>query len=203
MAAIDTCHQNGEAVDEARWVAVLRGREREVCDWLSTTISLSLKTALLGAVLFGPSDENVAMLGHGFLHEQLRGAKGDGAPSPTYLEFAAFCLAVALNDGGDDARELIAEAFEPVHDAAMSSALSWRSWHWLAPSMPRPSWYSLFDWDRAEKLRRALVDRFLRYRWDPKALGGAVSSPDTRWRLASYCRESREGRELLRASGLK
>ena len=107
------------------------------------------------------------------------------------------CYTMLLNEAGDDSCELVAAAFEPVHQAAMRSALSVRAWRWLAPRMPPSNWYSLYDWDRAEKLRRALVDSFIRHRWDPNALHRAATDRETRRRLASYCRTSREGRRLL------
>jgi hypothetical protein len=89
----------------------------------------------------------------------------------------AFLLALGFDNVGDRAAELASMAFEPVHDAIAEEALDRQAWVYLSRQMPAISWWR--DWDKCEKLRLALADRFLRFSWPPDLLPKAVRRPQT------------------------
>ena len=183
------------------WSSALAARSAAVCVWLAELQERLGPASLLVAELLGPRDRDLHRLGTHVLLRCFR-TDQDELTSGERRDLAAFAFAFALSrsDGG----ELAAASFRLVHDAAMHDALSYRAWRWLSPAMPTASsWFGLYDWDRAEKLRRALVDGFLRHQWEASCLAVAVSDAYTRRRVRDYCQLSQSGRALLRAGGLE
>ena len=203
LAALNERYRGKADVDEARWKASLLGREGKALGWFGTAPGeVTTELYLLVVGLTSPGSKDVSRLDFEGLSQHLIERRTREDSSQEYLELAAFSLAAALENGGPSSADLAAAAFQTVHDSAMESTLTWRAWGWLEPSMPRPNWFSFFDYDRAERLRRALVLGFLHHPWDPTVLARALNREDTRRRVARFCRESPQMRSLLRASGM-
>ncbi|GAB5548119.1 MAG: hypothetical protein SangKO_078790 [Sandaracinaceae bacterium] len=184
------------------WRTALSKSSDRVCTWFAGLGAEQLpRAALVVANLLGPRHPDLRRLGAAPLLRATRW-EDSGLSRNDRVDLAGFMLAYAL--GSKDGGELAASSFPVVHEAAMRDALPQRAWRWLAPDMPTGnSWFGLYDWDRAEKLRRALVDAFIRHGWDAAHLATAAVNKDTRRRLHGYCRQSTSGRALLRASGLE
>lgn len=82
----------------------------------------------------------------------------DTIPSPLRVPTAFLLVAVGLRENSAASSNLILRNFFTAHEALASGHLSSESWWLLSPELPDLGWWR--DWDRCEKLRRA-VHRFL------------------------------------------
>ena len=78
----------------------------------------------------------------------------DAIPSPLRIPTAFLLLTIGLRENSDAAVNLILRNFFTVHGALASGAHSSESWWLLSPELPELGWWR--DWDRCEKLRRAV-----------------------------------------------
>ena len=201
MSSIHRCYTAGSELDETRWQSLVNHRESLIVTWLQEAAELDPRVVRFVAMVWGPSSTGVRRLGNEFFSGALARAVS-GSCTDVADDLAAFCLALGLSTWNSAAIGLVHDTFQRVHDAVMQSRLSGKAWQWLSRTVPGPGWFATQDWDRGEKLRRALVDAFVRNGWDPHVFALTVRSPDTRRRVMVYCRDSRRGKELLRASGL-
>jgi hypothetical protein len=82
----------------------------------------------------------------------------DGNTDELPIEAWAVLLSVALGTTSRDGGRLAGLTFPAVHSAAVGSTLSGRAWSFLQNSVPTLSYG--FTWDKAELLRRAVLDAF-------------------------------------------
>lgn len=109
----------------------------------------------------------------------------------------AFVLTVGLQNPGRGADTLVACAFESVHEALVTGELSDQAWRDLKPELPELFW--LTNWDKAERLRRALVNSFLQHSWSHEAFLQAVKGKMKTLRpTLEYCAQNARGRRFLR-----
>lgn len=87
---------------------------------------------------------------------------------------AAFLLGLGLNNATSSPLELIGLSFEYVHRTAWDDHLPQNDWSVVEPFVPQLSWRS--NWDKCERLRRALVIAFLKYRWSAIELKDKISN---------------------------
>lgn len=80
----------------------------------------------------------------------------DKLPSPLRVPTAFLLMALGLRAKSDVGVKLVVKGFFPVHDALASGDYSTESWSLLSPELPYLGWWR--DWDRCEKLRRAVHD---------------------------------------------
>ena len=113
----------------------------------------------------------------------------------TLVELFAFSLALGLMNESAHSPELAAIAFEAVHEAASQNALSEDAWATLEPHVPY-LWSR--KWDKCERLRLALLDGFVRYRWPGQFLVEAVTNASILRRIADLALQTVEGRRWLR-----
>jgi hypothetical protein len=83
-----------------------------------------------------------------------------------------------------------------VHDAAENDELDYDSWQLLKDQVPSLSWWR--DWDKCERLRRALVDRFIRYDWPVDQFLRSVKNEETFRRIVDFCRMTPSGKTFVR-----
>jgi hypothetical protein len=76
---------------------------------------------------------------------------------------SAFILALAFGNAPPSALDLISLSFERVHEAAKQQTLKENAWSILEPYVPELWWGK--NWDRCERLKRALVSAFVRHGW--------------------------------------
>lgn len=183
------------------WRASLARRSAAVCEWFSTSIRHpDAKALMLVASVLGPRNDDVQRLRTDVVLAAIRDPAAD-LSSDERLELAGFGLSLAFS--GSDGAELAAEVFPEVHRAAMRDRMPYRVWSWLAPDLPRSTnWFGLADWDRAEKLRRALAKKFLSGGWPPEILAKALRDEEARRYMRRHLLSTSGGRALLKASGL-
>ncbi len=113
-------------------------------------------------------------------------------------EAASFLLSLAFQNWESDAVVLAAACFEHVHAAARDDArdpLSYRAWKFLEPDVPVLGYK--WNWDNCERLRRALVERFISGSWPRAQFLRCVNRPATLQSVFYSCREVRGGEEFI------
>lgn len=201
LNGLDESRRDGRDLDEWQWSAHLRGHDGQLLDWLDSVEQPEPWTLAFVVSLLGVHSNQLGRMSSATFQRHLRTSP---VGNETWaVDFAAFCLAIALRNYNSDAGPLAVAAFPPVHEAALRSKVSRRAWQWLGPCLPHPGWLSLENWDDGEKLRRALIDSFVRYRWEPSLLRNAMTTEQTRSWFVRYCASSDAGQELLRRAGLR
>jgi hypothetical protein len=79
----------------------------------------------------------------------------------TYVQ--TLLLALALCNAPPAPLDLIAESFEAIHTKEEKERLRDNAWMILQPLVPELSWYN--NWDKCERMRRALVSAFMKHSW--------------------------------------
>jgi hypothetical protein len=94
---------------------------------------------------------------------------------------------------------LITACFEHVHAAARDDSpdpLSYRTWRSLESEVPALGWKR--NWDRCERLRQGLLERFIRNSWPKVEFLRCVSRPATLRSILYSSRDVRGGEEFVR-----
>jgi hypothetical protein len=112
----------------------------------------------------------------------------------TYL--STFVLALAFGNAPPAPVRLLALSFERVHEIAESNRMSDEAWTIMAPLVPELSRYS--NWDKCERLRRALVGAFIRHAWPVSALKQTVKDKRLRRNIMKSVRKVDGGAEYFR-----
>lgn len=177
------------------WERALSYQTDAVIDWLSSAEAPRAATMALLAGMLDPHSRRVIRLGtHVWLH--LSRISCNELDEPTYIRVMTFLLALGFNNPDNQAPELVAEAFHPVHKAAARDRLPYASWRLLMYQAPSLSWWG--EWDKCERLRQALIDKFIRYGWNVEFFLRAVKDSDTFSRILYSCDEKGRGRNFIR-----
>jgi hypothetical protein len=89
---------------------------------------------------------------------------------------AALLFALALCNAPPAPLDLISESFARVHWLAEKQQLRDDAWSTIEPFVPELKWGK--NWDRCERMRRALMLAFMRYAWPPRQLRERVKDQD-------------------------
>jgi GTPase-associated protein 1, N-terminal domain type 1 len=163
-----------------RWVAMLRSRVADTMDWLGTEgRPMRTRTLRLLPNLVQPRDPLLERIPSPTLANWARRVNEENLSGPQ-TDTLAFFLTVGLSRDDRAACDLIAIAFPAVHEALLSSRLNWSAWSWLEPLMPSKDWFFSLDWDRADKLRRALLVRISEHGWPAECVRAAAYSDEAR-----------------------
>lgn len=114
-------------------------------------------------------------------------------------EAASFLLSLGFQHSENDAVILVAACFEHVHTAARDDALeplSYRAWKYLEEDVPTLGYFK--NWDRCERLRRALIGRFVDRNWPREQFLRCVKQLSTLESIFYSCREVRGGEDFMR-----
>jgi len=201
LDGIDELRHSRTYVDEWKWASQLRGYEAEALAWLSYCQAPTPWMLAFAVVLVGLHNSHLANTPSETFTRHL-GERSEPDPEVALVDFAAYCLIIALRNFNGDGGIVAAQAFHLVHSSVTQSRLSRRAWQWLGPQLPRPGYFSPESWDEGEKLRRALVGAFLEYQWSPSLLADAIRDDQTRRWIERYCQGFVGGRELLRRAAL-
>ena len=108
----------------------------------------------------------------------------------------AFLLAIAFNNRQPLYAEIAASTFESVHDLMLDRELGYEEWQWLSDDLPSLGWG--WNWDRAERLRRGLIERFVDSNWPLKFFPMCISKHSNWDMVLSSCRATEHGKILLK-----
>jgi hypothetical protein len=193
LSWVETRRDDSRTIDA--WRRVLESRRLAVLDWLDHAASPATHTMALIAQILSPRHGNPLTTGElsRLMHAGERAAQA--YLTDTKVEMMAFLLSLGLRESSDLGESLSVLAFQTVHTAAADSALSDEAWVLLEPSVPF-LWSR--NWDRCQRLRQALVDAFIRYRWTPVNLIRAAPDINTLDGMVAFATETRDGRRFLK-----
>lgn len=176
------------------WRRALASRPSELLSWLRETQKPRAHTVALIADMLDPHAREVQRAGTAVwlqfsvtAHTQL--------DEQTLTKTMAFLLTFAFDNSAPGAAELAVQAFEIVHDAARNDELGSDAWRLLKDQAPSSFW--VWDWDKCERLRRALADRFIRYDWPVDPFLHVTKNEKTFSQIVELCRASALGRYFL------
>lgn len=115
---------------------------------------------------------------------------------------ASFLLALAFCNAPPAPLDLVAEAYQRVHQAAWEERLSYEAWSIVEPFVPELWLWKNWDW--CERLNRGLIGAFVRHRWPASGLRRVKNyhprniSTDLMHQIFESAREVSGGRELVR-----
>jgi hypothetical protein len=113
------------------------------------------------------------------------------------LRLQAFLLALGLDSSSSSAANLVVANFSAVHRAVGNRDLGQDEWDRLFENwLPRLSWGR--NWDRCERLRRSLVEKFSRHRWPGSLLLSCATDEAELQMIVESCDADYDGRQLLR-----
>jgi hypothetical protein len=147
----------------------------DVMNWINTGPEKSASTIAAIAHIVAPSSGQIAKYGSSVwlnAFNKLWGSHHD--EEIDYM--SAFLLTLALLNAPPDPFELLAVSFERVYRSAEKERLKDDAWFILQPFIPELSWGK--NWDKCERMRRALVSAFMLYSWPAWQLKTVIKSHD-------------------------
>lgn len=175
------------------WRRGLAAQAPTLLDWLSGREKAREASGALIADLSNPHSAEVRQRGGSIW---LKVLDGDGSVPTGATPLAAFCLAFGFDAPSGRPDELVARTFNAVHSAVAKSSLDDRSWSWLDDHLPTLAIWRY--WDRCERLRRGLAERFINHDWPVAQLFRCAPSRDALRDLLKSCDKVDGGRQLLK-----
>ena len=108
---------------------------------------------------------------------------------------SAFVFVMGMRTTLPGAEHLMARTFGRVHDALMDNRLGDDVWDWLSPKLPHLGVFRY--WDRAERLRKGIVEHFGNKDWPVCELAEGIDSPESWKYLVKICKKTRMGQDIL------
>jgi hypothetical protein len=109
--------------------------------------------------------------------------------------FATLLVALGFQNAPPNALALVEECYDKVHQLEWDDALPDETWLILDPLVPHLWW--LHDWDKSERLRRGLVEAFVRNQWPLLKLSDCVKSDVFLKRVVDSAHYVNGGREFI------
>jgi hypothetical protein len=180
-----------------RWQRILSWNKDHVLDWLKlksdsaprvTTIALiarmldphAYQTINAGSLIWLPLAKNGT----------------DELEYNSLVSVMCFLLALGFHNPKPSGADLVTQAFEIVHAAAENKRLNYSDWGVLQSQAPPTSFWRGWDW--CERLRCALIEYFIRYKWPNEHFLRATARPEIFQRVLDCCDMTSQGRKLFR-----
>jgi hypothetical protein len=176
------------------WQSSLRRKPTQMLGWLCGKETVREETArfILSGIDFAavfPSRELTVALTR-FL------AVIEAAGMENSAMIGCGALKVALAASSSNGTELAAACLDVVYRAALNSRVPNDAWWKVSSELPRG--YLWQDWDRCERLRKAVAERFTEGRWPASALPSLTSDEAIFDALVAELRDSKPGRRVLK-----
>jgi hypothetical protein len=185
--------RNGEMSDMCRQALSLH--VNSVMDWVTSHPDIQPESAVAIARVVAPYSHDVVRYDSTIWLRTFRSLRGrSNETTKNYI--GAFIVALGLRDAPPSPIELLSVSFEEIHEAASRKLLTDEAWLILEPLVPELAWYS--NWDKCERLRRALVSAFVQYRWADTELRKAVKDREMRCQIVKSAKKVEGGQEYFR-----
>jgi hypothetical protein len=176
------------------WKRALTSQPLQLLDWIQGPTIKTERGMAFVASLLNPNSSQVARVGAEVWLPLARNAPSQ-LEGKMLIKTMSFLLTLGFNNPGDKSWELVEHSFQIVHDGAQNEILDYYSWRLVRKHVPDLGW--LRDWDKCERLRRALVQNFIRHKWSPESFLRSIKSPETFERVVKYCQKTRGNRAFL------
>ena len=165
-----------------------------IVQWLLTHESCSLETTVKAAHVVAPCSDQIRHFRYDIWLNAFKDLLKQGDERETnYL--AALLLALGFQNAPPDALALVELTFNRIHQVAWDDKIPDHTWLILEPLVPHLFW--LHDWDKCERLRRGLVEAFVKFRWPVIKLADCVKGEFFLQKVVDSARHVDGGRELL------
>jgi hypothetical protein len=171
--ALDWMESHGGSITENSRVA-LTYYLPDIMGWLGTEREKSTSMLAALAHVVAPYSSQIASSDSTVWLRTLRALRENRDHDANY--FSAFVLALALCNAPPAPLDLVSESFEQVHGLAEREQLRDDSWFILQPLVPELSWGK--NWDKCERMRRALMSAYMRYGWPASQLRERIKNPN-------------------------
>jgi hypothetical protein len=176
------------------WRITLSSRSIEMLEWLVSHSPAHRETACF--VLMTINLEAVAS--SPLLTEALRGFLDKTDADDAAIEVAANVLRLSLWSSAPNSVELATIVFDVVYQAATVSRLPDDAWRGLSLFLPSASWWQ--DWDRCERLRKGIAEKFQAEQWPAWRLIGITKDDYVFAEIIDELRYRYSGRRVLAAA---
>ena len=174
------------------WKSVLGKNIKTVISWLNIYRKANYKTLAFLCKILNPNSSDVINLGADIWMPLARAE----ILSSNNIEIKAFLLALGFNNPNDGADRLVRMSFEEVHDAVEKNSLSYHYWHLIEQNVPSLSWW--MNWNKCERLRHALVDKFIQYNWSAQEFLLSVNRDETFSSIVQYCKWDKKRQQFIK-----
>ncbi len=176
------------------WQGTLRRKPTQMLAWLSARESVREETArfILSAIdvtAIFPNREMTAAL-----TRFLPVIEAAGVEHSAMIGCSA--LKVAMGTASPAGAELAAACLDVVYRAALRSQVPEDAWWKLSSELPRS--YIWQDWDRCQRIRKGVAERFTSWRWPATSLLALTDDPALFSDLVAELRSSKAGRKLMK-----
>jgi hypothetical protein len=176
------------------WRRALASQTRALLDWLAVRKEAREASGALIADLSNPHSPQVQRHGANLWLKVL--TDNATVPTNTRTRLYAFCLALGFDAPAGQPDELVARTFDVIHSALAESRLGEDSWAWFDDHLPALAIWRY--WDRCERLRRGLADRFSNHDWPIAQFFRCAPNRDTLRDLLKACDKVDGGGRLLK-----
>lgn len=177
-----------------RSMGALTYHVESVVEWLSVDAERPQNAVVIAAHVVAPYSYQIRQFSTDVWLRTFRNLLNEGQQKESNY-FAALLLALGFQNAPPEPLILVAECFERLHKITWDDAMPDDTWIVLDPVVPHLSW--LHDWDKSERLRRGLIESFVKNRWPLQKITDCISSE----RLLALVLESADkidgGREII------
>jgi hypothetical protein len=146
------------------------------------------------ATVLSPEKAEVHQLGSPIWIEAVQNS--NDLPKERRISLFSFSLALSFMQSSQAACTLVTLTFDEVHEAAAEERLGYEAWKLFDEQVPLLSAWR--NWDRCERLRRGLIDRFEEHQWPVLDFAKCAKRKGTLKDLLRTCADYRpRGRTLL------
>jgi hypothetical protein len=177
------------------WRRAIASQTAAILDWLGGREQVREATGALIADLLNPHAAEVQRHGADPWLKVLENPS-PGTPTAARNRLCTFLLALGFDTPTGRPDELVARTFVPVHAALADNAIGYESWIWLDDHLPSLALWR--NWDRCERLRRGLAERFVSKEWPIRQFFRCASNKDSLQALLKSCGKVDGGNRLLK-----
>jgi hypothetical protein len=178
------------------WRRALAPQTRALLAWLAGRQTVREATGALIADLSNPHSGDVRERGADLWLKALDGPDTTTTPVIVRTRLHAFLLALGFDAPAGHPDELVARTFATVHSALAGGRLGDESWAWLDDQLPTLAIWR--NWDRCERLRRGLAERFVAHEWPVRQFFRCAPNRDALRDILKACNKVDGGNRLLR-----
>lgn len=145
------------------WIEQLNVEPKYIINWIEKNNFIAYQTTEILLSVLNPNDEFLLrnkVFYETFFENDLN--KKYRYNEKSLINYHAFKLAAALNNILLSSAEIVAKHFRSVYEAAKDDKLWYESWKYLEKHTQDLGFY---NWDKCERLRRCLVDKFISNSW--------------------------------------
>ena len=170
------------------WRSALAGQRDTVLKWLESLTSPSLRDLELGSRFVSPKSTQ----------QRLTTVWKSGIANAQVIEprVAAFGLTLAFWERNLES-PLFAVCFQPTYEAAGHSRLEYDEWEWVQEYAPSSSYWR--DWDKCERLAKAMAHLFEKQNASLEIVFGIVRSRPAIRKVASSLDDDRDMQPYLKS----